>query len=70
MLQRSPNQAFTREQILDGIYQDYRIVSDRTVDTHIKNLRKKLKTVSPEHDFIQAVYGVGYRYVELLQRNE
>lgn len=63
MLQKSPNQAFTREQILDGIYQDYRVVSDRTVDTHIKNLRKKLKSVSPEHDFIQAVYGVGYRYV-------
>lgn len=64
MLQSSPHQAFTREQILNGIYQDYRIVSDRTVDTHIKNLRKKLKAISPEHDFIQAVYGVGYRYVE------
>ncbi len=63
MLQKSPNQAFTREQILNGIYQDYRIVSDRTVDTHIKNLRKKLKTISADHEFIQAVYGVGYRYV-------
>ena len=65
MLQKSPNQAFSREQIIDGIYQDYRIVGDRTVDTHIKNLRKKLKTLSPEHEFIQAVYGVGYRYVAI-----
>lgn len=63
LLQKSPNQAFTREQILNNIYNDYRDVSDRTVDTHIKNLRKKLKKVSPGHDFIQAVYGVGYRYV-------
>ena len=65
LLQKSPNRAFTRDQILNSIYKDYRIVSDRTVDSHIKNLRKKLKRVSPEHDFIQAVYGVGYRYVEL-----
>jgi len=63
VLQRHPNQAFTRNQILDNIYRDFRIVSDRTVDTHIKNVRKKLKDISPEHDFIQAVYGIGYRYV-------
>ncbi|GEA13384.1 response regulator [Alteromonas sp. KUL49] len=63
LLQKRPNQAFTREQILNSIYSDYRDVSDRTVDTHIKNLRKKLKAVSPEHEYIQAVYGVGYRYV-------
>lgn len=63
LLQKRPNQAFTREQILNSIYSDYRDVSDRTVDTHIKNLRKKLKSVSPQHEYIQAVYGVGYRYV-------
>ncbi|WP_158525326.1 response regulator [Glaciecola sp. KUL10] len=63
MLKRRPNQAFTREQILDGIYSDYRDVTDRTVDTHIKNIRKKLKIISPNHEFIQAVYGVGYRFV-------
>lgn len=66
MLQKSPNQAFSREQILNGIYRDYRVVSDRTVDTHIKNLRKKLKAISAKHEFIQAVYGVGYRYVAKL----
>lgn len=63
LLKKHPNKAFSRDRILDHIYQDYRVVSDRTVDTHIKNLRKKLKTISPEHDFVQAVYGVGYRFV-------
>lgn len=63
LLHNSPNQAFSREQILNAIYSDYRIVTDRTVDTHIKNVRKKLKSVSPQHEFIQAVYGVGYRFV-------
>lgn len=63
VLQKHPNQAFSRDQILDSIYRDFRAVSDRTVDTHIKNVRKKLKDISPSHEFIQAVYGVGYRYV-------
>ncbi|NVK23963.1 MAG: winged helix-turn-helix domain-containing protein [Gammaproteobacteria bacterium] len=63
LLSKHPNKAFSRDQILNHIYQDYRVVSDRTVDTHIKNLRKKLKSISPDHDFVQAVYGVGYRFI-------
>lgn len=63
LLQKHPNQTFSRDRILESIYLDYRDVSDRSVDTHVKNLRKKLKNVSASHEFIQSVYGVGYRFV-------
>lgn len=52
---------FTREQLLDHLYEDHRVVNDRTVDTHIKNLRRKLDKVRPEQEVIRSVYGVGYR---------
>ncbi len=60
-----PRQIFSRDQIIDRIYDDRRIVSDRTVDSHIKKLRKKLQTLSPAHDFIHSVYGAGYRFAPL-----
>jgi two-component system response regulator BaeR len=47
---------------MDHIYPDQRIVSDRTIDSHIKNLRKKLSGVSPDTEIIHSVYGVGYKY--------
>lgn len=53
----------SREQLMDRMYADYRIVSDRAVDTHIKNLRKKLHAVAPELELIESVYGLGYRFV-------
>jgi len=56
-------QVFSREQLMDRMYADYRIVSDRAVDTHIKNLRKKLHAVAPEFELIESVYGLGYRFV-------
>ena len=37
------------------------MVSDRTVDSHIKNLRKKIRTIRPEPDVIRSVYGLGYK---------
>ncbi len=43
-------------------YSDYRVVTDRTVDTHIKNLRRKLDQASPDHELIRSIYGVGYRF--------
>ena len=46
---------------MSAIYSDYRIVSDRTVDTHVKNLRRKLSDTGYELDLIESVYGVGYR---------
>jgi two-component system response regulator BaeR len=52
----------TREQLLNQMYDDYRVVSDRAVDTHIKNLRKKISAADPELEPIESVYGLGYRF--------
>ena len=60
-LAAQPGQVFSRDQLMSSIYSDYRIVSDRTVDTHIKNLRRKLSESSPGTDLIESVYGIGYR---------
>lgn len=56
-----PGRIFTREQLMTNMYDDSRIVSDRTIDSHIKKLRKKLTELSSEQEFIHSVYGVGYR---------
>lgn len=53
---------FSREQLLNHLYDDYRVVTDRTIDSHIKNLRRKLEYLDAEQSFIRAVYGVGYRW--------
>lgn len=60
-LNAHPGQVFSRDQLMTSIYSDYRIVSDRTVDTHVKNLRRKLDEAMPGTDMIESVYGVGYR---------
>lgn len=53
---------FNRDQLIDRIYSDGRVVTDRTIDSHIKNLRKKILAINPEYDWIKSVYGVGYRF--------
>ena len=58
-----PGQVFSRDQLMSAIYTDYRIVSDRTVDTHVKNLRGKLSDANPGPELIESVYGIGYRLV-------
>ncbi|GLO14544.1 DNA-binding response regulator [Pseudomonas putida] len=55
-----PGQVLSRDQLMNHIYQDHRVVADRTVDSHVKNLRRKLTAVTPGHDPIRSVYGVGY----------
>lgn len=62
-LNAHPGRVFSRDQLMSSIYSDYRIVSDRTVDTHVKNLRRKLEEAMPGADVIESVYGVGYRLV-------
>ncbi len=57
-----PGQIFSRDQLMDRIYNDQRIVCDRTIDSHIKKLRKKIAAVTPGLELIQSVYSVGYRY--------
>jgi len=59
-----PGQVFSRDQLMSAIYPDYRVVSDRTVDTHVKNVRQKLAEVRPGFEFIESVYGVGYRLAD------
>jgi len=59
-LASTPGRIFSRDQLLDHLYNDHRIVTDRTVDSHIKNLRRKLQTIRAG-DAIRSIYGVGYR---------
>ena len=61
-LAANPGRIYNRSKLMDHIYPDQRVVSDRTIDSHIKNLRKKISEVSPEIELIQSVYGVGYKY--------
>lgn len=61
LLVEHPGKVYSRAQLLEHLYEDNRIVTDRTVDTHIKNLRKKLADVQSEAEIIQSVYGVGYK---------
>lgn len=64
IMYESPGRIFSRDQLMDNIYKDQRIVSDRTIDSHIKKLRKKLSQLLPDQELIHSVYGVGYRYEE------
>jgi two-component system response regulator BaeR len=60
-LYRQPGRILSRNQLMDLIYPDQRIVSDRTIDSHIKKLRKKLAELMPDQEIIHSVYGAGYR---------
>ncbi|WP_392340647.1 response regulator [Moritella marina] len=55
-------QVFNRDQLMQKIYADHRLVTDRTIDSHIKNLRKKLQDAAPDNEYIKSIYGVGYRF--------
>ncbi len=63
-LTSQPGRVFSRDQLMNEMYPDYRIVSDRAVDTHIKNLRKKLTNAGAGKDLVESVYGLGYRYAD------
>ncbi|MEQ6916198.1 response regulator [Halomonas aquatica] len=62
VMMHSPGRIFTREQLMDHMYRDHRIVSERTVDSHVKKLRRKIAETWPEREVIRSVYGVGYKY--------
>jgi two-component system response regulator ChvI len=57
-----PGHVKSRDQLLDAAYGDGGFVDDRTIDSHIKRLRKKFKAVDPDFGDIETLYGVGYRY--------
>ena len=61
-LGQRPGRVFSRAQLLDAVYVDEHVVSDRTIDSHIKNLRKKIGQACPGADPLSAVYGVGYKF--------
>ena len=63
-LHSAPGRIFSRDRLMDSIYRDHRIVSDRTIDSHVKKLRRKLEDLVPGLELIHSVYGVGYRYEE------
>jgi two-component system response regulator BaeR len=55
------SRVYSRNQLMDHLYQDHRVVTDRTVDSHVKNLRRKLAVHLPDQEIIRSVYGVGYK---------
>ncbi len=61
LLASEPGRIFSRTHLMDRIYPDHRIVSDRTIDSHIKKLRRKLELAAPQMEIIHSVYGVGYK---------
>lgn len=60
-LAAAPGRVFSRDRLLDNLYVDHRVVTDRTVDSHIKNLRRKLEQAAPGQVPIRSIYGVGYK---------
>jgi two-component system, OmpR family, response regulator ChvI len=63
-LAQRPGFVKTRDQLMDVAYDDQVYVDDRTIDSHIKRLRKKLRAVDPDFASIETLYGIGYRYNE------
>ncbi len=63
-LAQRPGFVKSRDNLMDAAYEDQVYVDDRTIDSHIKRMRKKFRVVDPEFDSIETLYGVGYRYRE------
>jgi len=63
-LAQRPGFVKSRDNLMDAAYDDQVYVDDRTIDSHIKRMRKKFREVDPEFDAIETLYGVGYRYRE------
>jgi two-component system response regulator ChvI len=63
-LAQRPGHVKSRDVLMDAAYGEHVYVDDRTIDSHIKRLRKKFKAVDPEFAQIETLYGVGYRYRE------
>ncbi len=62
ILARKPGRIYSRDQLMDLLYSDQRVVCDRTIDSHIKKLRKKIAAAAPDAELIHSIYGVGYKY--------
>jgi two-component system, OmpR family, response regulator BaeR len=62
LLLSRPGRVFSRANLLQSVYNEQRDISDRAIDTHIKNLRRKIQAIEPSFDCINTVYGLGYRF--------
>ncbi|HET7364842.1 MAG TPA: response regulator [Burkholderiales bacterium] len=60
-LASTPGRVFSRDKLLEHLYADHRVVTDRTVDAHVKNLRRKLEEARPGQELVHSIYGVGYK---------
>ncbi len=58
-----PAQVFSRNLLIDRLYTDGRVVEDRTVDSHVRKIRRKLEAIAPGEDIVQSVYGAGFKLV-------
>lgn len=63
MLMRHPNQVFSRDRLMDVAFGDSFVGMDRNIDTHIRRLRKQIEPDPKQPQFIQTIYGVGYKFV-------
>jgi two-component system response regulator ChvI len=63
-LAQRPGFVKSRDNLMDAAYDDQVYVDDRTIDSHVKRMRKKFRVIDPEFDAIETLYGVGYRYRE------
>jgi len=63
-LAQRPGHVKNRQQLMDAAYGEHVYVDDRTIDSHIKRLRKKFKSVDDAFEHIETLYGIGYRYKE------
>jgi two-component system response regulator BaeR len=61
-LAANPGRIYSRGQLMERIYLDERIVSERTIDSHVKKLRQKINALAPDQELIHSVYGVGYKF--------
>ena len=59
-----PGHVKSRDQLMDAAYGEHIYVDDRTIDSHVKKLRRKLAPLTRERELIHSVYGAGYRYEE------
>ena len=62
ILASEPGRIYSRAQLMERIYPDHRIVSDRTIDSHVKKLRRKIGAACPGGEWIHSVYGAGYKF--------
>jgi len=65
LLIQQPGRIYSREQIMGLAYKNNRDISDRAIDSHIKNIRKKVRSMDIEQNIIETTYGAGFRYIGL-----